>query len=319
MRIKQITYEGRNEINMRSFGASYDTGAVGTIDHNSGSADQVRNNRGDRNTSEEHDKQTRDYYEKTGLQEVVYPAYTKFQVIKTPCASTVKEMRELMEGYYNGSISKDEIKDYFIKYADIRYAWGDKEILLNIYESFLDQNYIEAVSACFNKGKEIAGADDYLLYYDADYYYMSEEIHDFLKQIVKEYSEKNGMDVDPDERDQNFQGQYLTGKPNFNDKWNFMASCTMHRGGMVDPDKVPPKGFSFFYKPGEGDAVKGTDFIIGGNGWKENVDVPWEPFVAGNISAKRLNLLDFLHINKEKESMWIQYNAFLKNFFLARF
>lgn len=304
---------------MKSFGASYDAGTVSTIDYNCGSADQIQNNRGDRNTSEESAKQKRDYFEKSGLHEVVYPAYTKFEVIKTPSASTVKEMRELMEGYYDGSINKDDIKDYFIKYADIRYAWGDKEILLNIYESFLDQNYIEAVSACFDKGKEIAGADDYLLYYDADYYYMSEEIHVFLKEIVKEYAEKNGMDVDPDERDRNFQGQYMTGKPNFNDKWNYMASCVMCRGGMVDLDKVPPKGFSFFYKPGEGDAVKGTDFIIGGNGRKENVDVPWEPFVAGKISAKRLFLSDFLNINKEKESMWIQYNNFLKNFLLARF
>lgn len=304
---------------MISIGASYDAGVTSTIEYNSDSADQVRSKERESRTSEEPAKHTKDYYEKVGLQKVVYPAYTKFVEINSPCENTKKEMRSLMDGFYNGSVSKEEIKDYLVKYASSKFVRGNNKYLLNIYESFLNQNYSAAVKACFDKGREMAGADDTLLYYDADYYYLSEEMHEFLKEIVNEFAEKNGMEVDLDERDQNFQGQYLTGGPSFNDKWNYMASCVMCRGRMVDLDVVPPKGFSFFYKPGEGDAVKGTDFIIGGNGWKEKADVPWEPFVAGKISAKRLFLSDFLFIDKEKESLWTQYNAFLKNFFIARF
>lgn len=97
-----------------------------------------------------------------------------------------------------------------------------------MYETFLDVNYAEAVTACFDRGKAIAaeeGTDtDHIVYYDAEYYHRAEEIHDLLKEAAKEYGEKYGVEADAAKRDGNFKGDYLTGKPDFNAKWNFRAA-----------------------------------------------------------------------------------------------
>lgn len=302
-------------------------GTSNEIGENENLADYIRGKRTTIEITEDMIKLSqlaRDSYEKTGVQRVVYPQYSniKFEPINTPGASLENEMRAVMDGFYSGKISKDEIKEFFEEYADIMYARGSKKALLNLYESFLNQSYISAVSACFEEGKKIAKQNgestDHILYYDADYYYLSEEIHDLLKEAVTEYGEKYGLDVDPNERDQDFQGQYLTGTPNFNDKWNYMAAFISCRGGMVDLDAVPPKGFSFFYKAGDGSATTGTTLIIGGNGWTEKVDVPWEAPIAGKKTVNHFYLSALFHVSKDRDDLWSQYNEFMKKLYVAR-
>ena len=77
-----------------------------------------------------------------------------------------------------------------MEYCGIQYA-RDEEAVLNVYEAFLDANYSAAVKKCFAQGYDIAAKEgvstDNMVYYDADYYYQSEEIHDLLKEAAAEY------------------------------------------------------------------------------------------------------------------------------------
>lgn len=265
-------------------------------------------------------KITKDMYEQLGIEKVVYPQYTKFAVINTPTSSMKKEMTEVMQGYYDNKINKKDIKEFFMEYCEIKYA-RDEETILNIYESFLDKNYDSAVFACFDKSKDIAKGEgkttDHLIYYDADYYYKSEEIHDLLKEVVKEYGAKYGLDIDATKRDENFKGKYLTGTPNFNDKWNYMAACVQGRGRLMDLTAVPPEGFSFFYQEGTDCGTKDNLLMISGNGWSKKVDVPFE-MPAHKEITKYFYLSDLFQVSKEQEEHYDLYNNFMKQHIISR-
>ncbi|MCM1305282.1 MAG: hypothetical protein NC306_14430, partial [Butyrivibrio sp.] len=189
----------------------------------------IRGKRCTMEITEEMFAHTRDLFEKAGVKEVTYPQYTKFAVINTPSQGTKKEMAFVMDGFYAGRISKDEIKGFFLEYAHSMQARNESKIL-NLYESFLNISYERAVKACFDEGEDVArkeGVDaNKAIYYDADYYYQAEEIHEFLKEITEEYAAKYGVEIDIEQRKSEFDKNpnYLTGQPDFNDKWNFMAA-----------------------------------------------------------------------------------------------
>ncbi|MDE7428698.1 MAG: hypothetical protein K2N00_05425 [Lachnospiraceae bacterium] len=92
------------------------------VTQNSCLADRIRGNRPTFQCTEEMAKRTMDVFERSGCEKVTYPQYTKFAVINSPVASEREEMREVMEGYYNGEISKDEIKGFFMEYCSVMYA-----------------------------------------------------------------------------------------------------------------------------------------------------------------------------------------------------
>lgn len=136
-----------------------------------------------------------------------------------------------------------------MEYCSVMYA-RDEESVLNVYEDFLNENYSAAVQKCFAQGKDIAEKEgvstDNMVYYDADYYYQSKEIHDLLKEAAAEYGAKYGIEIDAAKRDDDFKRDYLTGTPNFNDKWNFMATNMMSASRLMDQNAVPPKDFLSF-------------------------------------------------------------------------
>ena len=272
--------------------------------------------RGKRRTMEITDEMvahTRDLFEKAGVQEVIYPQYTKFAVIDTPSQSTEKEMAFIMDGFYAGRISEDEIKGFFLEYAHSMQARNESKIL-NLYESFLNVSYERAVKACFDEGKDIAGKEgidiNKAIYYDADYYYQSEEIHEFLKEITEEYAAKYGVEIDIDKRESEFDKNpnYLTGYPSFNSKWNFSAHNVCGYARLPELDAVPPKGFSFFYK--QRDRI----LMIGGNGWSEKMDTS-SPLRGANRYPR---LSDLLYVDSQREEYWSQYNDFMKKIIIAR-
>ncbi len=291
------------------------------VTENSSLADRIRGNRPTFQCTEEMAKRTMDAFERSGCEKVTYPQYTKFAVIDTPTSSIKKEMREVMAGYYNGEISKDEIKGFFMEYCSSMYARNENTIL-NVYETFLDENYAEAVRACFDKGETIAAKEgtgtDRMVYYDAEYYYRSEEIHDLLKEAAKEYGEKYGVEVDASKRDENFKGDYLTGKPDFNDKWNFMATNIMGSGRLMDQKAVPPKDFTFFYKQGTDIGTKNSLLIIGGKDWSEKADVPFKIPMGGKNTERYFYLSDLYKVNREKEENYEEYNKFLNKLIVTR-
>lgn len=290
------------------------------VTENSSLADRIRGNRPTFQCTEEMAKRTMDVFERSGCEKVTYPQYTKFAVINSPVASEREEMREVMEGYYNGEISKDEIKGFFMEYCSVMYA-RDEETVLNVYEAFLDANYSAAVKKCFAHGYDIAAKEgvstDNMIYYDADYYYQSEEIHDLLKEAVAEYGAKYGREIDATKRDDGFKRDYLTGTPNFNDKWNFMATNMMSSGRLMDQNAVPPKDFSFFYKQGA-DLGKNSLLIIGGKDWSEKVDVPFKTPAGGKNTERYFYLSDLYKVSREKEEYYEEYNKFLNKLIITR-
>ena len=291
------------------------------VTENSCLADRIRGNRPTFQCTEEMAKRTMDVFERSGCEKVTYPQYTKFAVINSPVASTREEMREVMEGYYNGEISKDEIKGFFMEYCGIQYA-RDEEAVLNVYEAFLDANYSAAVKKCFAQGYDIAAKEgvstDNMVYYDADYYYQSEEIHDLLKEAAAEYGAKYGREIDAAKRDDGFKRDYLTGAPNFNDKWNFMATNMMSSGRLMDQNAVPPKDFSFFYKQGTDIGTKNSLLIIGGKDWSEKADVPFKIPAGGKNTERYFYLSDLYKVSKEKEENYQEYNKFLNKLIITR-
>ena len=284
------------------------------VTENSSLADRIRGNRKTFQCTEEMAKRTMDVFERSGCEKVTYPQYTKFAVINSSVASEREEMREVMEGYYNGELSKDDIKGFFMEYCSVMYA-RNEESVLNVYEDFLDANYSAAVKKCFAQGKDIAAKEgvstDNMVYYDADYYYQSEEIHDLLKEAAAEYGAKYGMEIDATKRDDCFKRDYLTGTPNFNDKWNFMATNMMGSGRLMDQNAVPPKDFSFFYKQGTDVGTKNSLLIIGGKDWSEKVDVPFKMPVGGKNTERYFYLSDLYKVYKEKDESYEEYNKFL--------
>ena len=291
------------------------------VTENSSLADRIRGNRKTFQCTEEMAKRTMDVFERSGCEKVTYPQYTKFAVINNSVASEREEMREVMEGYYNGELSKDDIKGFFMEYCSVMYA-RDEESVLNVYEAFLDANYSAAVKKCFAQGKDIAAKEgvptDNMVYYDADYYYQSEEIHDLLKEVAAEYGAKYGMEIDATKRDDCFRRDYLTGTPDFNDKWNFMATNMMGSGRLMDQNAVPPKDFSFFYKQGTDVGTKNSLLIIGGKDWSEKVDVPFKMPVGGKNTERYFYLSDLYKVYKEKEESYEEYNKFINKLIVTR-
>ncbi|MBP3475427.1 MAG: hypothetical protein J6K48_03800 [Lachnospiraceae bacterium] len=256
---------------------------------------------------------TRDLFEKAGVQEVTYPQYTKFAVIDTPSQAIEKEMAFVMDGFYTGRISEDEIKGFFLEYAHSMQARNESKIL-NLYESFLNISYERAVKGCFDEGKDIAekeGVDtNKAIYYDADYYYQAEEIHEFLKEITEEYAAKYGVEIDIEKRESGFDKNpnYLTGYPSFNSKWNFSAHNVCGYARLPELDAVPPKGFTFFYKQ------RDRMLMVGGNGWSEKMDTSSSPRGANRYPR----LSDLLYVDSQREEYWSQYNDFMKKIIIAR-
>ena len=291
------------------------------VTENSSLADRIRGNRPTFQCTEEIAKRTMDVFEKSGCEKVTYPQYTKFAVINSPTASLREEMREVMEGFYNGEISKDDIKDFFMEYCSVMYA-RDEESVLNVYEDFLNENYSVAVQMCFAQGKDIAAKEgvstNNMVYYDADYYYQAEEIHELLKEAAAEYGAKYGVEVDAEKRDDSFKRDYLTGIPNFNDKWNFMATNMMSSGRLMDQNAIPPKDFSFFYKQGTDVGTKNNLLIIGGKDWSEKVDVPFKMPVGGKNTERYFYLSDLYKVCREKEENYQEYNKFLNKLIVTR-
>lgn len=287
----------------------------------SSAADKIREKRTTFCCTEEMAKRTMDVFERSGCEKVTYSQYTKFAVINSSIASEREEMREVMEGYYNGEISKEDIKDFFMEYCSVMYA-RDEESVLNVYEDFVNENYSAAVKMCFAQGKDIAAKEgmstDNMAYYDASYYYQSEEIHDLLKEVAKEYGAKYVIEIDATKRDDAFKRDYLTGTPNFNDKWNFMATNMMSSGRLMDQNAVPPKDFSFFYKQGTDIGTKNSLLIIGGKGWSERVDVPFKIPMGGKHTERYFYLSDLYKVSREKEEYYEEYNKFLNKLIVTR-
>lgn len=258
------------------------------------------------------------------------------------------QTKALAKDYYDGKISGEELKSrykelakqYFQGNFDNHFISGrdtaeNKAMSEAFYTEFRRQGIGGATSACFEKGLEFRKGDPAAAtYYNADYYYMSEDFTKAITEAASELSKENGLgefEV-PD-----YSGDSFALYNNFNTAWNG------YRGrSMTDTSAVPPRGFEFYFQSGtqfrgsgslpqQGytlHAIEGSDVPTPNKSIEvtESAYVRFfypfgaeKGFVEGSFSmvaGKSYSLVDYLQFSKEnppEESLL----SYLRNFLVS--
>ena len=256
-----------------------------------------------------------DSYKVTGIREIDatcenYNDILKIKGMPASCMSdqngreVLDQIQGIMKDYYAKNLDrealmskvKDICKDMRVYQAQCRHTTGKNkednlQILREIYEAFQKTNVRQAVSACFDEGEKLAQANggterDNWVYYDADYYYESEQIRDCLREAIGEMAQQWETDVPDFDKIEENTAYTLDGKMDFNSCWDWAA---MQRGNcsMKGYDEVPPKDFSFFYQESKYADPKNLSGLEGQKGVVEMMyqDKSWKADVPFNNSS----------------------------------
>ena len=188
------------------------------------------------------------------------------------------ETTSIMQQFYGGEIGKDDlrqsIENYMKEFAgssgegENRYAADrGRNALSTLYEYFsranvrcaVSKNQEEAEAYWVAHGVKTADMDHYCkvqgtVYYNADYYYKSEELQQFFRDTLNELADSYGVeqvDYKMIEKNTIFTPD---GGLSFNGVWNWTVYNTNHywmvverRNSVVDNDFVPPKNFVYAF------------------------------------------------------------------------
>lgn len=191
------------------------------------------------------------------------------------------ETSSIMESYYNGEMNKEDLRQKIENYVQeftggvekckTSYATNQiKNTLSTLYEYFsranvrcaVNKNNEEASSYWLNNGIKTEDMDSYTklkstVYYNADYYYKSEEMQEFFRDTFDEMADTYGvgeMDYEMIEKNTSFT---LDGGLSFNGVWNWSHWQTNHSWmsaenstSIIDNDFVPPRDFVYAYTNG---------------------------------------------------------------------
>ena len=182
--------------------------------------------------------------------------YTQLEKIK----------QKLKDYYLNQTVTKDELKEYFkdcckdmrVVLAQERKTTGlnvddNIQIILDTYEQFRMSNSVMAKVACNEEGKKIAkengwneGDDQDWIYYNADFYYESEELRALFKEAAQELADEWGCgEIDTSTRDSD---KLLSCSSSFNEAWKQESEYGARICSMLDVSKQPPQNFYFFFR-----------------------------------------------------------------------
>lgn len=224
----------------------------------------------------------------------------------------LEDARTCLNNYYLGKSTLDDIKQGFketfeeIKQHNVNkfrtngYNIADNtQILLDTYEKFKDLTVQSARGVCLEEGAKIANQyggsqDQDWVYYDADYYYESEDLKSKLKDWASEVSVDNGLgNVDLSSR---AKSRMLNNMDDFNSSWAYDSKNNINRCEMIDSTIEPPKGFTFFYKEkkySQNDFKNGTRYCISARnpyaGKNETSTVSWYITVPKGDSLLKSN------------------------------
>lgn len=188
------------------------------------------------------------------------------------------ETYEVMQDYYDGKLSRDEVKDIFKEYfyhymgttakdaesaenkgaqrAVLRTGDGTAlatRYLAGLYEHFSRANTRNACAQNRKEGRELMErngmSSNGSIYFNADWYYACEEMQKLFQDTADELADAYGVEhVDYKEVEQNTRFT-LDGGITYNGVWNAsvwqMNSQSAVKGGMIDQNMVPPKGFVY--------------------------------------------------------------------------
>ena len=184
----------------------------------------------------------------------------------TPGWKFIVQISDKFSQYYAGAIDEKELENTMEDIiADLRSGYADQgfdpdefmpQLIRNVYDVARAKNIHEAHVQGWRDSRPLAalynGSDRNsmdTIYYDAKYYYQSEEMKVTLQEMFQRIGRRYGisdLELPTDYED----GSILKGMyTSYNTFVNWDARTSMVSvGNMLDESMVPPKGFKFFYK-----------------------------------------------------------------------
>lgn len=203
---------------------------------------------------------------------------------------------KVVDQYYNGVISKEELKNTFNECCDMYLEMLQKSgidsttdqskqrAVMKVFEEFQNGNCVSGVRECNKIGDKIALEYGYTgeyrpdyVYYDADIYYKTKSIEGDLADIINEMFQAYNLDLSVEDEIKNTKEHTARcdGGITFNGRWSMgYAECGVNICHMVSIEEEPPKGFKFFYK--ESKYPKGMKFSENDTtSWQKGVLLTW--------------------------------------------
>lgn len=259
------------------------------------------------------------------------------------------ETYEVMKDYYNGRLSRDEVKDifkeYFYHYMGTTSALKEEcsaeetkmsnnfvkqfatSHLAGLYEYFSRANTRNACAQNMQQGQALMESNGMnwngTYYYNSDWYYACEEMQEMFRETADELADEYGAEhVDFKYVEQNTKFT-LDGGITYNGVWDWMEWQINHDraigGSFLDPDMAPPRDFVYCsraYWDGKGDL----------EGIKDNIKKDKTAYssmmflmaAAKSTNAKESLLFDQKNYGSfsdwEENDIYTSALSFLKNF-----
>lgn len=174
------------------------------------------------------------------------------------------DANEIMYDYYDGRITKEDVKKFFKDYlynsvgeVEENNVYQQKCVTANlsqIYELFTRGNMQNAVNQNQKEGQNFLkehGLDSYNeFYYNAKWYWKSEEMQELFQETANELTTEYGAEpVDFDSVIENTK-YTLAGGLSFNGVWNWRQWNTSYvtaqkNASILEKDFIPPKDFIY--------------------------------------------------------------------------
>lgn len=242
-----------------------------------------------------------------------------------------EKIKQKLKGYYlNQSGTKEELKNFFkdccrdmrVVLAQERKTTGtdienNKQIILDTYERFRMANSVMAKLACDEEGKKLAREygwtqeeDIDWVYYNADYYYDSEELRTIFKEVAKELATEWGCgDIDTSERDTDMLASYSS---SFNQVWENGSENGTRICRMIDISAKPPEGFSLFFRVSREEKAHMGSLQVGiGDTKKIREKIIFDIFEEYDQKPQFYHLSELLQNNNDIEC---EVEEYLRNF-----
>lgn len=228
------------------------------------------------------------------------------------------EINQMLKDYYVGkSVTKEELKEFFKDCCkDMRVVMAQEnrttgldpvhnaQIILDTYEQLRMSNSTMANYGCQKEGERIAVKNGWRegepidwVYYNADFYYQSEELRQIFKVAAQEMArEWKCGELDTSTRDMDNNLSYSS---SFHQVWSNSGSNGTRIIDMKDVSEKPPAGFRLFFRESlEGSAYFGM-FLTGLDGKADirtkTVLDPKQFYNLGALLQKSSNNKTLLH------------------------
>lgn len=238
-----------------------------------------------------------------------------------------KKIEQRLKDYYlNHSMTKEELKKFFkdrckdmrVVMAQERRTTGtdpehNRQIILDAYETFRRANSVMANLACDKEGEKLArengwkeGENKDWVYYNADFYYESEELRKIFQEAAGEIAEEwKCGEVDTSERDTD---SLLSYSSSFHQVWKNGSENGARICSMIDMSEEPPEGFYLFFRTSmEKDAHVGSLQAGVGEKIKIREKITFDVFGIFDQHPQFYHLSDFLKNSDNDDSGFRKY------------